>query len=149
MSLWRIFVAGAPVCGGEPEGAPPAFLGAGDFARDGLAWRVGWFGGAPHGRHDGCSYLNPSDVIKTRDFAPLARALLAAHGARDWLGWTAVAQCPTLSAKKISVSPKISNGDLTNMAIRSSLPHSVRRARTLGNEFRRICASTSRLGHRI
>ena len=72
--------------------------------------------------------LNPSDSVKSSDFAPLASLRPAAHGARDWLGWTAVAQCPTLSAKKFSVSPKISTGDLTNMA-RSLIPSASRQTR--------------------
>ena len=68
------------------------------------------------------SLFNPSEVIKSRVFAPLSRALVGRGGARDVLGWTAVAQCPTLSAKYFSVSLKISICGLTNMAKSTTLP---------------------------
>ena len=66
--------------------------------------------------------LNPSDAVISRVFAPLSRALVGRGGARDVLGWTAVAQCPTLSAKYFSVSLKISICGLTNMAKSTTLP---------------------------
>ena len=66
--------------------------------------------------------VNPSDVIISRVFAPLSRALVGRGGAREVLGWTAVAQCPTLSAKYFSVSLKISICGLTNMAKSTTLP---------------------------
>ena len=66
--------------------------------------------------------VNPSQCLKSRVFAPLSRALVGRGGARDVLGWTAVAQCPTLSAKYFSVSLKISICGLTNMAKSTTLP---------------------------
>ena len=66
--------------------------------------------------------VNPSEHVKSRVFAPLSRALVGRGGARDVLGWTAVAQCPTLSAKYFSVSLKISICGLTNMAKSTTLP---------------------------
>ena len=66
--------------------------------------------------------VNPSERLKSRVFAPLSRALVGRGGARDVLGWTAVAQCPTLSAKYFSVSLKISICGLTNMAKSTTLP---------------------------
>ena len=66
--------------------------------------------------------LNPSHAVKSRVFAPLSRALVGRGGAREVLGWTAVAQCPTLSAKYFSVSLKISICGLTNMAKSTTLP---------------------------
>ena len=72
--------------------------------------------------------VNPTEVIKSRVFAPLSRALVGRGGAREVLGWTAVAQCPTLSAKYFSVSLKISICGLTNMAKSTTLPHSAARS---------------------
>ena len=66
--------------------------------------------------------INPSEHVKSRVFAPLSRALVGRGGAREVLGWTAVAQCPTLSAKYFSVSLKISICGLTNMAKSTTLP---------------------------
>ena len=66
--------------------------------------------------------VNPSERVKSRVFAPLSRALVGRGGAREVLGWTAVAQCPTLSAKYFSVSLKISICGLTNMAKSTTLP---------------------------
>ena len=66
--------------------------------------------------------FNPSDAVISRVFAPLSRALAGRGGAREVLGWTAVAQCPTLSAKYFSVSLKISICGLTNMAKSTTLP---------------------------
>lgn len=66
--------------------------------------------------------VNPSDAVISRVFAPLSRALVGRGGAREVLGWTAVAQCPTLSAKYFSVSLKISICGLTNMAKSTTLP---------------------------
>ena len=68
----------------------------------------------------GC--VNPSHIVISRVFAPLSRALVGRGGAREVLGWTAVAQCPTLSAKYFSVSLKISICGLTNMAKSTTLP---------------------------
>ena len=73
-------------------------------------------------QHHVAYLLNPSEVIKSRVFAPLSRALVGRGGAREVLGWTAVAQCPTLSAKYFSVSLKISICGLTNMAKSTTLP---------------------------
>ena len=76
--------------------------------------------------------VNPSEVIKSRVFAPLSRALVGRGGARDVLGWTAVAQCPTLSAKYFSVSYRISICLASKVGI---LPISTETSRKL---FRRL-----------
>ena len=73
-------------------------------------------------RQDPYYRINPSHIVISRVFAPLSRALVGRGGARDVLGWTAVAQCPTLSAKYFSVSLKISICGLTNMAKSTTLP---------------------------
>ena len=89
---------------------------------------VNWFfflDACAHAARPGVLYpgrFNPSERLKSRVFAPLSRALVGRGGARDVLGWTAVAQCPTLSAKYFSVSLKISICGLTNMAKSTTLP---------------------------
>ena len=93
--------------------------------------------------------VNPSEVIKSRVFAPLSRALVGRGGARDVLGWTAVAQCPTLSAKYFSVSLKISICGLTNMAKSTTHPHFVSRSNGGRNENRPVWTVPSELGHRV
>ena len=72
--------------------------------------------------------VNPSEALKSSVSAPSPRAPLGPSDDRDGLGLTAVAYSTTLSVKKFSVSLRISNCGLTNMAM-SHIPPSSRQTR--------------------
>ena len=63
------------------------------------------------------SRVNPTSARKTTGFAPPPIAFAPPREARGSLGWTARVPSTTLSAKNLSVSPRISICDRANMAL--------------------------------